>query len=102
MVPLKSLPADVHVHIVIGLYSFFCDVEANAAPPCAVQDERRTAETVERPGCVHTCSVLTGVSKFTLIIIHTLEPDVVVVEAGATVAGVSRKQIGTLSILTNV
>lgn len=47
----------------------FCGVEVNASPPCAVQYQWRTTETIERPGCVHTCSILTGISKFTLVII---------------------------------
>lgn len=39
---------------------------------------------------------------WTTTLTHTLEPDVVVVEAAAAVARIGREQIGTLSILTNV
>lgn len=35
------------------------------------------------------------------VLTHTLKPDVVVVEATAAIAGVCRKKIGTLPILTN-
>lgn len=44
---------------------------------------------------------MTKTKKQMKFLTHTLKPDVVVVEATATVAGVCRKEIWTLSILTN-
>lgn len=53
----------------MSVHHTFRGVETNAALLGTVQDQRRTAETVEWPSCIHARSVLAGVSRFTLIII---------------------------------